>query len=87
MGKCFLVVAVKEMWNRKTEKNMNWGILLVSGTNLSHEINRKLNCSVTNILQNVLFCVKQMGLERHVSEYIFRENFHFWVDCPFKNGL
>ncbi len=52
---------------------MNWGILLVSGTNRSHEVNRKLNCSVTNILQNVLFCVKQikvrqMGLERHVSE-------------------
>ncbi len=57
----------------KNGENMNWRIFSVSGTNSSHEVNRNRNCSVTNILQNIFFCVtqikvSQMGLEGHYSE-------------------
>ncbi len=50
-----------------------------------------VNCLVSNILQNIFFCVQQnkeahAGLERQENESVITD-FHFGVNCPFKSNL
>ncbi len=47
------------------------------------------NCLLTNILQNIFFCVQQMkethtGLEQHEGG-VNDDSFHFWVNYGFFN--